>query len=56
MRVMLCVTRGMEAIVLEKQRHALAVVNEAKMYQVIFLDYSMPNIDGPQVARAIRKF
>ena len=50
------VTRGVEAIEIVKQRYALAVVNEAKMYQIIFLDYSMPDIDGPQVARAIRTF
>ena len=26
------------------------------MYKIIFLDYSMPGMDGPQVSRAIRKF
>ena len=25
------------------------------MYRLIFLDYSMPDLDGPQVARRIRE-
>ena len=28
---------------------------EAQMYQIILLDYSMPEMDGPQVATEIRK-
>lgn len=41
------VTKGREAVEIVKQRHALALENKAKMYRIIFLDYCMPDMDGP---------
>ena len=34
---------------------ALAYQGKTKMYKIILLDYSMPEMDGPQVATEIRK-
>ena len=38
------------------ERFELVRVSQARMYQVILLDYSMPDLDGPQVAQRIRQF
>ena len=38
------------------ERFELVRVGQARMYQVILLDYSMPDLDGPQVAQRIRQF
>ena len=45
---------GIEALDLIKRRLDLAVQGKARMYKLIFLDYSMPEMDGPMVSRAIR--
>ena len=47
---------GIEALDLIKRRFDLAVQGKAGMYKLILLDYSMPDMDGPQAARAIRSF
>ena len=45
---------GAEALQLFEQRIQKAMSGEAPMYRVVLLDYSMPLMDGPQVARAMR--
>ena len=49
-------TRGTDAIDMIKKRFWQAKERKAPMYKIIFLDYSMPEMDGPMVARAIRAF
>jgi len=44
------------ALALVERRFELVKMGQAKMYSIIFLDYSMPDMDGPQVARSIRDF
>ena len=48
--------RGTHALDIIKRRHALSIKDNVAMYKIIFLDYSMPDMDGPQVSRAIRAF
>ena len=38
-----------------KKRAELAIKGKAQMYKIIYSDYSMPKMDGPAVARAVRK-
>jgi two-component system sensor histidine kinase BarA len=45
---------GNAAILLIEQRIEAFYRSEAPMYKLILLDYSMPEMDGPQVAIAIR--
>ena len=45
---------GADAVSLFEQRIELAKKGVAKMYKIIFLDYSMPIMDGPQVAKRMR--
>ena len=33
----------------------MVIAGEAEMYKLFLLDYSMPEMDGPQVAIEIRK-
>ena len=47
-------TSGADALQLFEQRIQKAKQGEAQMYKVVLLDYSMPLMDGPQVARAMR--
>ena len=47
---------GLEALVQIKQRFGLHQKGKALMYKLILLDYSMPDMDGPEVARQARKF
>ena len=51
------VTSGYDAISLIEQKidHLENGVESAKIYKLILLDYSMPGMDGPQVAQKIRK-
>lgn len=48
-------TSGKQALDLMQQRIELVYRDEAKMYDIILLDYSMPEMDGPQVAIEIRR-
>ena len=50
------VTSGYDAISLIEQKidHLENGVESAKIYKLILLDYSMPGMDGPQVAQKIR--
>ena len=54
--ITLSVTSGLDAIDLFKTRIAEVVEGkyEAKMFKLILLDYSMPEMDGPQVATTIK--
>ena len=45
---------GRDAIKLIEARKISMVSEGAQMYSLIICDYSMPEMDGPQVARAIR--
>ena len=45
---------GKEALSKLTQRIELVYRGEASMYDIILLDYSMPEMDGPQVAIEIR--
>lgn len=45
---------GPEGVAIVSRRLELVRRNKARMYSLICLDYSMPEMDGPQVARAIR--
>ena len=47
------VMSGKEAIEKVKQRIELYLQGEAENYRLIFLDYSMPDKDGIQVAKEI---
>ena len=40
-------TRGIFALENIKNRFALTIKGKASMYKIIFLDYSMPEMDGP---------
>ena len=45
---------GREGLEHVLERSALVNAGLGKMYKLILLDYSMPDLDGPQVAKAIR--
>ena len=45
---------GREGLKLVLDRSALVKAGLGEMYKLILLDYSMPDLDGPQVAKAIR--
>ena len=45
---------GNRALQTIKERLDLVKKGQAEMYKVILLDYSMPDIDGPQVAQRIK--
>lgn len=49
------VLNGKDAMMLVRERLKLVRANQAPMYKVILLDYSMPDMDGPTVATNIRK-
>ena len=40
-------TRGAIALQLFRERIELVLSGKAEMYKIIFLDYSMPEMDGP---------
>ena len=46
---------GNQALALIQSRMALAYQGKTSMYKIILLDYSMPEMDGPQVATEIRR-
>ena len=46
---------GKEAIKMVQSRIEKVYFGQASMYGVILLDYSMPEMDGPQVALEIRR-
>ena len=46
---------GAQALSLLKKRVEKVIAGEAEMYKLFLLDYSMPEMDGPQVAIEIRK-
>ena len=46
---------GAKALSLVKERIKKVEAGQAEMYKVLMLDYSMPEMDGPQVAKEIRK-
>ncbi len=50
-----CTLTGPQAIKLVESRLELLKSGEAPMYQIVFLDYSMPEMDGPQVALGMQK-
>ena len=47
--------KGTEALRLIQERLELIYRGETTMYKVILLDYSMPEMDGPQLAVEIQK-
>ncbi len=47
--------KGTEALKRIQERLELVYKGEASMYKIILLDYSMPEMDGPQVAVEIRR-
>ena len=47
-------SQGYEALGLIKERNQLVNQGKASMYKLILLDFSMPDIDGPEVARQAR--
>ena len=46
---------GVKALALINERISKVKAGEAEMYKLLMLDYSMPEMDGPQVATEIRK-
>ena len=40
-------TRGTLALEIIKTRFELTIQGKGEMYKIIFLDYSMPEMDGP---------
>ena len=46
---------GFKAIILIQSRIELFSKGKTSMYKVVLLDYSMPEMDGPQVAIEIRR-
>ena len=50
-----CALSGSQSIKLIQSRIELVYRGQASMYSVIFVDYSMPEMDGPQVAIEIRR-
>ena len=51
-----CASSGYQALDLIMKRNELVRQGYAQMYKLILLDFSMPDIDGPEVARQIRIF
>ena len=47
-------TSGTEAVKLVRERIEKVYQGQGEMYKLILLDYSMPDMDGPQVATHIR--
>ena len=45
-----------DALAYIEKRFELVKAGKARMYSIIFLDYSMPDMDGPQVARYLRDY
>lgn len=46
---------GMSALNQMQERMELMRIGKAQMYKIILLDYSMPELDGPEVAMRIRR-
>ena len=46
---------GKQALALVQTRMELVYQGKTSMYKIILLDYSMPEMDGPQVATEIRR-
>ena len=44
---------GVMALTKIQERIELVREEQAEMYKIILLDYSMPDLDGPQTARRI---
>ena len=51
-----CSSSGIEALYLIKERFALVKQGKAQMYKLILLDFSIPDLDGPEIARQARIF
>ena len=51
-----CATNGSDALNMIKYRYELVKQGKAIMYKLMLLDYSMPNMDGPELARQARIF
>ena len=45
---------GKIALELIKHRFELALANQGRMYRLILLDFSMPEMDGPQLSSEIQ--
>ena len=46
---------GQEALHTIKERIRKVKQNQLEMFKIIFLDYSMPNMDGPEVAQELKR-
>lgn len=51
-----CSSSGLEALYLIKERFKLVQQGKASMYKLILLDFSIPDMDGPEIARQARIF
>ena len=47
---------GSQALEKIKSRHSLVQQGKAKMYKLILMDYSLPDMEGPDVAKQARSF
>ena len=46
---------GQEALQVLKERIAKVKQNKLEMFKIIFLDFSMPDMDGPEVAQEFKR-
>ena len=50
-----CANNGREALKIVKARAKLFVKQEAPMFKIILMDYSMPEMDGPTTVKNMKK-